>query len=573
MHKAGNIGEVWLKASILGSTWAASEIILGSFLHNLRVPFNGHILTAIALILLIAAGYKWTDKGMFWRSGLICALMKTMSPSAIIFGPMIAIFMESLLLELSVMLLGRNIAGFALGSALAMSWILVQKIFNFIIFYGFNIVEIYKDLMKYAEKQLHTSFDMVWTPIFFLLGIDILFGLLAVWIGVKIGRSILDADNTIIIDKADQKISFKTTKTQELHYSIGWLLADFVVLIGMMFVISYTSVYIWTVATIIVVFTWTSRYKRGMRQLSKPKFWIFFVIITMLSAFVITAIQGSANKWMEGLIIGLQMNFRAAIVIIGFSVLGTELYNPKIRNFFARTSIKQLPVALELAFESLPGVINNLPEVKSFFTQPATVIKSLIFQAEERLQTLKRISSKPHFIITGEVAGGKTRFIVQLIEVLKQKDKIAGGFYSPRVMQESRTIGYELIHIPSNEKIAFLNENLRNSKSDIGRFCVNNDAFGKVHEWLKKDANSSCDIIIIDEVGKWEMEGKGWKNEVESLLNGSMKPMIWTVRHIYKQDVMKFFDMNNAIIFDISETSAEASCNIILENISVSKPG
>ena len=119
------LSEKWIKASIAGTIWAASEIVLGSFLHNLRVPFTGNILTAIGLVILISISYTWTDKGLFWRAGLICALMKTMSPSTMIFGPMIAIFTESLLLELSVRLLGKTIPGYIIGSMLAMSWVLV----------------------------------------------------------------------------------------------------------------------------------------------------------------------------------------------------------------------------------------------------------------------------------------------------------------------------------------------------------------------------------------------------------------------------------------------------------------
>ncbi len=94
------LSEKWIKASIAGTIWAASEIVLGSFLHNLRVPFSGNILTAIGIIILISISFIWRERGIFWRAGLICAIMKTMSPSAVIFGPMIAIIAESLILEL-----------------------------------------------------------------------------------------------------------------------------------------------------------------------------------------------------------------------------------------------------------------------------------------------------------------------------------------------------------------------------------------------------------------------------------------------------------------------------------------
>ena len=113
MSKRGTpISEKWIKASIIGTIWAAAEIVLGSFLHNLRVPFSGNVLAAIALVILISVSYKWRERGLFWRAGVICALMKPMLPSAIIFGPMIAIIMESLLLEASVRLFGRTFFGF-----------------------------------------------------------------------------------------------------------------------------------------------------------------------------------------------------------------------------------------------------------------------------------------------------------------------------------------------------------------------------------------------------------------------------------------------------------------------------
>ncbi len=102
-----------------------------------------------------------------------------MSPSAVIFGPMIAIFSESLLLELFVRLLGRTIAGYAVGAMFAMSWNLFQKIANYIILYGSNIAEVYSNLLKMAQKQLNIQTDLVWLPIIILLIIFALFGLFA----------------------------------------------------------------------------------------------------------------------------------------------------------------------------------------------------------------------------------------------------------------------------------------------------------------------------------------------------------------------------------------------------------
>ena len=120
--------DIWLKAAMLGSLWASVEIILGSFLHNLHIPFSGTFLAALGLTLMIN-GYKlWPEKGLFWRTALITAVMKSMSPSAIIFGPMVGIFMEGVILEISTRLFRNRWPGFIIGGALAVSWRIRQII-------------------------------------------------------------------------------------------------------------------------------------------------------------------------------------------------------------------------------------------------------------------------------------------------------------------------------------------------------------------------------------------------------------------------------------------------------------
>src|SRR5271169_5599624 len=100
--------DLWRKAAVLGSLWACFEITLGSFLHNAQFPLSGHILTGIGIALLVAGRRLWPEKGLLWRAGLICAAMKSISPSAFILSPMIAISIEGFLLETGVLVAGAN---------------------------------------------------------------------------------------------------------------------------------------------------------------------------------------------------------------------------------------------------------------------------------------------------------------------------------------------------------------------------------------------------------------------------------------------------------------------------------
>jgi nucleoside-triphosphatase THEP1 len=563
------LSEKWIKASITGTIWAASEIVLGSFLHNLRIPFSGNILTAIGLVILISISYIWTERGLFWRAGIICALMKTMSPSAVIFGPMIAIFSEALLLEFSVRLLGRTMAGFLIGSMLAMSWNLFQKIANYIIYYGANIIEVYNNLIKLAQKQLNIQTDIVWLPIIILLILYAVFGLIAGITGIITGRKLLHQPVTDFTGfRNEQANEFPQKSENRFNYSIIWLLADIALIIGSFFLLNYTTWIVWSLAITGIIFIWSLRYKRALRQLSKPSFWIFFVFITLITAFAFSKAQTGEYSWQQGLMTGLQMNFRAAVIIVGFSVLGTELYNPVVRNFFQKTSFKNLPLALELSAESLPSFIANIPDFKTMIKNPVSIFYHVISQANGRLSEIKKRNNETNkvFIITGSVREGKTTFVKNLIEFFRKNNISAGGIISERVMTDSRTTGYDVINIETGEKTIFLRQNEESGSEKIGRFTISPEGLAVGRAVLHSLIMKGNSIVIIDEVGLLELQDKGWAESVRELLQKRANHILLTVRNTFVNEVKIKFEISEAIIFNISETDYQDAGRIILEN-------
>jgi nucleoside-triphosphatase THEP1 len=570
MSKIQALNEKWIKAAIVGTIWAASEIVLGSFLHNLKVPFSGNVLTAIGLVILISVSYIWTDRGLFWRAGLICAIMKTMSPSAIIFGPMIAIFTESVLLETSVRLFGRTIGGYIIGGMLAMSWNLFQKILNFIIFYGFNIVEVYSNLLKFAQKQLNIHFDIVWLPIIVLLAIYCLFGLLSAMIGIKVGRKIIKHPPEYKSLVSANNIEGKQNPSKpEFNYSMIWLFIDILLIIGALVLLNYSSWIVWGTSITGIITLWAFRYKRALRQLSKPKFWIFFVIITMLTAFILSKVESNSNSIVQGLMIGLQMNFRAAIIIVGFSVLGTELYNPKIREFFVKSSFKQLPLALELSFESLPSTIANIPEFKTLIKNPVSVFYQFISQAEFRLAETKEKYSfiQKVFFLTGAIGQGKTTQVQKIIKVLKERNVSVGGIYAPKVTENNNTIGYDVVDIVSGKREIFLRKTEDSLFSKIGKYSIYSKGLQLGQSALSVRNNNNNLIIIIDEVGNLELEGEGWAGSIEDLLIASDSHLLLVVRDSFIEKVIERWNLKPYLVTNISEYNGLTITDMIMAQI------
>ena len=566
----GELNEKWIKASIIGTIWAASEIVLGSFLHNLKIPFSGNILTAIGIIILISISYTWTEKGLFWRAGLICAIMKTMSPSAVIFGPMIAIFSEALLLELFVRLLGRTFAGYIIGSMLAMSWNLFQKIGNYIIFYGSDIIQVYTNLLKLAQKQLNIQTDIVWLPIIILLIVYSLFGLFAAVIGIKVGRKMLNQPVSSLPGIINNSYTGKANnQNQEFRYSLIWLFANVLLITGSFILLNYTSWIIWSLTITAIITVWSLRYKRALRQLSKPKFWIFFVFITLITAFVFTNAQTGKDVLKEGLLTGFQMNFRAVIMIVGFSVLGTELYNPRIRDYFLRTSFKHLPLALELSAESLPSFIAGIPDFKSLIRNPVSIFYQVISRANSRLSEIKSKTKfrQKVFIISGAVNEGKTSFAKKLTEVFKKNNIAVGGILLERVMAGPQTIGYDLVDIESNDKEIFLRLSGETGYERVGKYDIYPNGLEKGIRILQPSGQTRNKIVVIDEVGKLELSGKGWAGSLLELIDASENHLLITVRDSSIEAVINKWNFNQYFEYKVSECDPVTTGNSIIEQI------
>jgi nucleoside-triphosphatase THEP1 len=567
MKPENKLSTTWLKAAVLGCLWASSEIVLGSFLHNLRIPFSSVFLTGIGIVLLISISYQWKDKGLIWRSGLICAMMKSISPSAVIFGPMIAIFSEALLLEFSVRMLGRNMIGFFIGSLLAMSWNFFQKIATYIIFYGFNIVDLYTSLIKFAEKQLHYHFDILWMPVIALWIYYLVFGALSAIIGIHIGKSALNKSIPMLNKDSKRIFEIKDRRnTEPATYSLPWLALDFIGMIAVLLLMNSTGIIWWGTAGLVLISIWAARYRNSLRPLRKPKFWVGFILITMLSSYLFSRFQLGQVSLTDGLLIGLQMNFRAALMIIGFTAIGKELGNPVIRGFFMRTSFRQLPLALEVAFETLPFVIANAPSFRNFLKKPLTVMKQIVSQSEFWLKRVALSMKKKSnvIIITGEINDGKSTLMLELAVRFKNHNIQAGGIVSPAILENGIKTGYALLNVASGEKMRLSQTEKGEGMAHVGRYYFLNEGieFGKAALAVENNRNSK--ILFIDEIGTWELQGQGWAASLNELIIQCDMPLIIAVHMSIVDLVVENWQLQNPLIIEAKNSSIdEAFDNII----------
>ncbi|NCA86763.1 MAG: hypothetical protein EOM83_14540 [Clostridia bacterium] len=549
----------WLQASVVGSLWASTEIILGSFLHNLQMPFAGTLLAMLGVMLLTAFHQRWRVKGLFWRAGIICALMKSISPSAILLGPMTGILAEALLLELVVRIAGANLVGYLLAGAVALSSAIVHKIITLLIMYGFDIVNVISNLYAFAADQLGFTAISPRLALLLLFALYALLGMAAAAAGYFVGKknSRLSVSNKIQIPDADTG-SDMFSLAQNQHFSVPLLFYHLFAIAGSLVIMHYYSVLVGAFFVATYVGYCIIHYRRSMRHLKRPWFWVQALVLTFLAVVFYNGIDSGHLFSRKGLVAGLTMNLRAVLIVVGFSAISVELRNPVVKAVLVRRGLAQLYLSLGLAFSALPVLMQQFDRPVALLRHPLRSIMQSLSQAEAFLAHFTARAAKPKVvIITGEKHSGKTTFALNLIKALNEKQIALGGFVAPGTFVENRRTSFQLYALATGEKYPLCSIHPGNGIR-IGPFWFIQETLDRGNQLLDPTQYAEGTIVFIDEVGPLELKGDGWAVAIDKLMQHPRLTLVMVVRRSMVEPVVNCWQVINAKVFDI-EMPGQAS--------------
>lgn len=368
------VNDKWIKASVLAGLWAGVEIIAGSFLHNLKIPFSGTFLTLISIVLVIGFFQIWPRYGIIWRAGLITALMKSISPSSVILGPMIAIAMEGFVMEFAIRMVGRNIMGYISAGMLTMVGILIHKIVRLYLLYGWDIFVIYEEMYNFATRSLEFLHTQPMRAVFILFVIYALLGALVALFGYKLGQRSKAEQYRDLSFSASSQNEIWDRPTEAIVYSTRYLIM-LIILIPLLLYglnnLTWVPALILTIPWFIFVFR---RYHAALRQLRKWLFWMQLLVILVLAWFFTKTAEPGLEGRLMALSNGFIMVLRALVVVTGFAALSTELRAPLMQRLFFRSGFRQLYLSVNHAFGILPMVISSFTTTRRFIANPARSI-------------------------------------------------------------------------------------------------------------------------------------------------------------------------------------------------------
>ena len=147
--------------------------------------------------------------------------------------------------------------------------------------------------------------------------------------------------------------------------------------------------------------------------------------------------------------------------------------------------------------------------------------------------------------ITGLPGSGKTEALEKVIAMLEADQKTVGGMVTKPMFDQHRLVGIYVLDWMTKQKDVLAHIDYESNVS-VGRFGVDMKKLEEVGVHAIETAIDKADIIVIDEVGKMEVESPTFVSAVKRALDAT-KPMLLTLhkksRNPLLQDIRRRDDV------------------------------
>lgn len=148
----------------------------------------------------------------------------------------------------------------------------------------------------------------------------------------------------------------------------------------------------------------------------------------------------------------------------------------------------------------------------------------------------------------GEKHSGKTTSVAKLVEIIRSEGFNVAGLLAPSIYSNGQLLGFDAIDLHSNARVPL-------AKRKTGQFTFLAEGLKLGNIALSIAATKFADLVIVDEFGPLELNGQGWRKNVDSLITSSDALILLVVRQ--------------ELADEIRQTYANYSCR----NLAANEPG
>lgn len=165
---------------------------------------------------------------------------------------------------------------------------------------------------------------------------------------------------------------------------------------------------------------------------------------------------------------------------------------------------------------------------------------------------------------TGPKHSGKSSNAVRLIEKAKSQGLRVAGIIAPSKYKDGKLTGFDIINLQTNKKEVLSRLNTSSSEMHPFEFTKKGEQLGK--EALNSEKIKHCDLIVIDEFGPFEIEGHGWRKEIDLLLELNIAPLLIIIREELKKTVQALYSIPETNIINSQNRDSVNSVLSVINN-------
>jgi len=162
-----------------------------------------------------------------------------------------------------------------------------------------------------------------------------------------------------------------------------------------------------------------------------------------------------------------------------------------------------------------------------------------------------------NFLLTGKINSGKSTLVY---EMAKRATFSCGGIVSLPVFDNGTKTGMDAVDIMNGKTKILARLKGRIDGIDVGRYTISQDGLKHGENAIRK-AIRNCDIVVIDEFGPLEMEGRGMAKVAEDAFRRGNALVV--LRKGLKERFMEKYGQYNFKVIDFDSISADELAKIL----------
>jgi len=173
----------------------------------------------------------------------------------------------------------------------------------------------------------------------------------------------------------------------------------------------------------------------------------------------------------------------------------------------------------------------------------------------------------PVFIITGGQGQCKTTFLHLVLGLIVGLNVRVRGIIAPGHMRDGRRSGFTLVDLATGEHEELCSVDPDPRCEAHGRFYFRPEGLAFGRRALAPPDPRETDLLVIDEVGRFELQGGVWAEQLDHLLAHPHPPMVWTVRRRLLDTVVERWKITNPVVVDVGAASVMATADAVMDAV------